>query len=62
MFKVDESSSVDDETQKAVVRTFLAWQRDPGSPPGQSITKTYLDAESPLALRFVRWLKELYYL
>lgn len=44
---------------KALIHTWLSWQEDPGSPMGQAITKGDLDAEAPLARRFVDWLRRL---
>ena len=44
---------------KAHVRTWLAWQEDPGTPMGLAITKQYLNANAPLAHSFVAWLSRL---
>lgn len=44
---------------KVHIRTWLAWQEEPGSPMGQAITKGDLDANAPGALRFVAWLRRL---
>jgi hypothetical protein len=44
---------------KAVMHTWLAWQKVPGSPLGQAIGKGDLDAHAPQALRFVAWLRRL---
>lgn len=45
---------------KALIHTWLAWQRDPGQPMGQAITTATLDHASPLASRFVQWLLRLF--
>jgi hypothetical protein len=45
--------------QKAVIRTWLAWQEQPGSPMGQAIGKGDLRADAPAAQRFVAWLRRL---
>lgn len=45
--------------QKALIRTWLAWQEDPGSPMGQAITKGDLDARAPAAQRLIAWLRRL---
>lgn len=45
--------------QKALIRTWLAWQESPGSPMGQAITKGDLRADAPAAQRFVGWLRRL---
>jgi hypothetical protein len=44
---------------KAHIRTWLAWQEDPGAPMGLAITKRYLDADAPRARRFIDWLTRL---
>jgi head-tail adaptor len=44
---------------KAHIRTWLAWQEDPGAPMGLAITKRYLDADAPQARRFIDWLTRL---
>jgi hypothetical protein len=45
---------------KAHIHTWLAWQKDPGTPMGLAITKNYLDAESPQTGPFLDWLKRLF--
>lgn len=45
--------------QKAIIRTWLAWQESPGSPMGQAIGKGDLRADAPAAQRFVAWLQRL---
>ncbi len=45
---------------KAHIHTWLAWQENPGLPMGQAITRRYLDADAPEALRLVDWLKRLF--
>ena len=45
---------------KALIHTWLAWQEDPGTPLGQSITKKYLDTEHEKCLKLINWLKELF--
>jgi hypothetical protein len=45
---------------KAHIHTWLAWQSDPGTPMGLALTKKYLDAGSPDAAAFLRWLKDLF--
>lgn len=44
---------------KALIHTWLAWQREPGSPMGQAIGKRDLDAHAPQAQRFMAWLQRL---
>lgn len=45
---------------KAHIHTYLAWQKDPGSPLGLAITKKYLDAGALPAHQFIGWLRQLY--
>ena len=45
---------------KAKIHTYLAWQDVPGRPMGQAITANILNANSELALKFVKWLKEMF--
>jgi hypothetical protein len=45
---------------KAHIHTWLAWQKDPGTPLGLSITKKYLDAESDSCKPFLTWISNLF--
>jgi uncharacterized protein DUF3226 len=45
---------------KAHIHTWLAWQREPGKPMGQAITKRYLDHTSPYAQQFIAWICQLF--
>jgi hypothetical protein len=45
---------------KAVIHTWLAWQENPGTPMGLSITKTYLSADGATCHDFVQWLTNLF--
>ncbi|WP_080058925.1 DUF3226 domain-containing protein [Spirosoma aerolatum] len=45
---------------KAYIHTWLAWQKDPGTPMGLAVTKTYLDHNTELCQRFVNWLNRLF--
>jgi hypothetical protein len=45
---------------KANIHTWLAWQEEPGKPIGQAITKKYLDAAAPHALKLIAWLRALF--
>ncbi len=45
---------------KAVVHTWLAWQREPGRPYGTAIRARYFGHDSPAARAFVAWFKTLY--
>ncbi len=48
------------DRSKALVHTYLAWQKDPGRPMGEAITKKYFDADAALAKTFVKWLNDLF--
>ncbi|MFN0014286.1 MAG: DUF3226 domain-containing protein [Saprospiraceae bacterium] len=41
--------------QKALLHTWLAWQKDPGKPFGQAIASGYLDHNAPYANVFWAW-------
>ena len=45
---------------KALIHTWLAWQKDPGRPLGQSITAKYLDTNVAQVDVFMAWLERLY--
>lgn len=45
---------------KATIHTWLAWQEDPGTPLGMSITKKYLTTDEVTCKKFTDWLKELF--
>ncbi|WP_020597038.1 DUF3226 domain-containing protein [Spirosoma panaciterrae] len=45
---------------KAYIHTWLAWQKDPGTPMGLALTKTYLDHNTELCQQFVNWLNRLF--
>lgn len=45
---------------KTLIHTWLAWQEDPGTPMGLSITKKYLTTDEETCNKFVNWLKELF--
>lgn len=46
--------------KKAQIHTWLAWQKEPGRPLGQAITKSYLNPNAPLAQKLVDWLRKLF--
>jgi hypothetical protein len=45
---------------KAVIHTFLSWMDEPGKPFGISFKNKSFDANLPLALNFIEWVKELF--
>ena len=46
--------------RKAVLRTWLAWQEEPGKPFGTAITARYLDANAEPARALVDWMRRLF--
>jgi hypothetical protein len=51
----------DVDISKAKIHTWLAWQKEPGKPLGQSITKRVLRADSLSCENVVNWIKRLYF-
>jgi len=45
---------------KAKIHTWLAWQEEPGTPMGLSITKKYLSTEETICQQFIKWVTELF--
>ena len=45
---------------KATLHTWLAWQKDPGCPYGTAIKAKYFGINSPVAMDFVSWFKDLF--
>ncbi|MGD1902644.1 MAG: DUF3226 domain-containing protein [Geitlerinemataceae cyanobacterium] len=45
---------------KAVIHTWLAWQKEPGTALGQAFTRRYLDPDRNSALEFKAWLETLF--
>ena len=45
---------------KAVLHTWLAWQKRPGVPYGTAIKACYFQHDSPAALAFVDWFKRVF--
>lgn len=50
----------EEDTCKANIHTWLAWQENPGLPFGTAITARYFAVDSPEAQRFVQWFKRLF--
>ncbi len=46
---------------KAIIHTWLAWQREPGKPLGTAITARFLDPNVPQVDSLVGWLKRLFF-
>jgi hypothetical protein len=45
---------------KALIHTWLAWQREPGRPMGQAIAHHDVSHDSPTARTFTTWLRRLF--
>jgi hypothetical protein len=45
---------------KALLHTWLAWQEEPGKPVGQAITKRFLDHRAQAAQLFIQWIYQLF--
>lgn len=48
------------DESKALVRTWLAWQEEPGRPLGPAVTEGYFGLDAPPAMRFVDWIQRLF--
>jgi len=48
--------------QKALIHTYLAWQKSPGLPMGTAVEAGFLNYESPLVDRFINWFKNTFVL
>jgi len=48
------------QSSKARIHTWLAWQKEPGKPMGQAITKNYFHAASPYVQQLLNWLCTLF--
>ena len=47
-------------TQKAVIHTWLAWQKKPGLQLGTAVNAEFLRHDTPTALAFVEWFRKLF--
>jgi hypothetical protein len=45
---------------KALLHTWLAWQKDPGTPLGLAITKKYFSTDTPITKAFISWIHRLF--
>lgn len=50
----------ENDSPKALIHTWLAWQSEPGRPFGQAITARFLEPGVEEACVFVEWLKSLF--
>lgn len=58
--EIPEKRFRDQDTPKAVIHTWLAWQREPGKPYGTAITAGFLDPNVSEAKVFASWLQRLF--
>ena len=52
----------ENDTRKAVLHTWLAWQREPGVPYGTAIRARYFRDDSPAAQTFVTWFRTVFHI
>lgn len=50
----------DNDRPKALIHTWLAWQKDPGKPYGTAISARFLDPDLPQADVLASWLERLF--
>lgn len=48
------------DRSKAVIQTWLAWQREPGHPYGRAVDKRYFRHDAPAADAFVSWIRQVF--
>lgn len=48
------------DTNKAVLHTWLAWQEEPGRPYGVAVKKRYFRGDSETALRLLAWFSRVF--
>jgi len=57
IMKTDHCKFSEAKKQKALLHTFLAWQKQPGLPMGTAIQANILKTQSPIANTFEDWFK-----
>ena len=57
---LDQPRFRDVDRSKAIIHTWLAWQRSPGLRFGTAIRSRFLDPDAPQAQLLIRWLRELF--
>lgn len=50
----------EEHMMKAHIHTWLAWQKEPGKPMGQAITKKFFNSKAPHAQLFMEWIRRLF--
>ena len=58
---VPERRFSENDTPKAVIHTWLAWQEEPGKPYGTAITAEFMDSRLPQAQSLADWLERLFF-
>ncbi len=58
--EIPENERKFNQISKAQIRTWLAWQKEPGRPFGTAIDNGDFDVNAPHAQQFVNWLKRLF--
>ena len=58
---VPERRFAENDTLKAVIHTWLAWQAEPGKPYGTAITAKFMDSRLPQARPVADWIERLFY-
>ena len=58
---VPERRFTENDTPKALIHTWLAWQNEPGKPYGTAIAARFLDLRLPQAQALAGWLGRLFY-
>ncbi len=57
--EIEHRLFLDKDAAKAELRTWLAWQREPGASPGLAVTMDCFDLEHPLAVSLADWFRRL---
>ena len=60
LYSLPEQMFTDLDKPKALIHTWLAWQKEPGRPYGTAITAKFLDPCLPQADILASWLKRLF--
>ena len=58
---IPEQRFIELDKPKAIMHTWLAWQKEPGQPYGTAITSRFLDASLPQADLLASWLNRLFF-
>ena len=57
---IPDKRFIDNDRSKAVMHTWLAWQKNPGRPYGTAIKAGFLNSDAPQADVLVGWLERLF--